>query len=183
MNGMDGIERLDGMFRMVRLKWWLYGGMGWTEGIKCIEWNELDRIKFNYKNKFYFQKEWHPNYFHLSNSICTYERCKYVQRVHTGVKFSPEQLNSVPARLLCTTVLLTVAEVLNQGTPVSTVHNQNLKVLIFYAIMFKKIVTRGFKQKIVIVYFLQWCIRTPEELVQLAQLPDVARKKIFKIKY
>ena len=53
----------------------------------------------------------------------------------------------------------------------------------FYAIRFKKIVTRGFKQKIVIVYFLQWCIRTPEELVQLAQLPDVARKIFFKIKY
>ena len=57
MNGMDGIERLDGMFRMVRLKLWLYGGMGWTEGIKCIEWNELDHIKFNYKDNFYFQKE------------------------------------------------------------------------------------------------------------------------------
>lgn len=57
MNGMDGIKRLNGMFRMVRLKLWLFGRMGWTEWIKCIEWNGLDRIELNYKGKFYFQKE------------------------------------------------------------------------------------------------------------------------------
>ena len=125
MNGMDGIKRLNGMFRMV-----VKIMAVWTDGVDRMdnmyrmEWIGSYRIEL--QRQVLFSKRMTSLFLSiLSNSICTYERCKYVQRVHTGIKFSPEQLNSVPARLLCTTVLLTVAEVLNQGTPVSTAHNQN----------------------------------------------------------
>ena len=131
----DGVDRMDNMYRM--------------------EWIGSYRIEL--QRQVIFSKRMTSLFLSiLSNSNCTYERCKYVQRVHTGIEFSPEQLNSVPARLLCTTVLLTVTEVLNHGTPVSTAHITRIKKYSFFMLLGSKRLWHDFlKQKLGIVYLLQ----------------------------